>query len=52
MVPRTLGQQLAPKKVHDVGTSVSTLHGRDATWPSLARWTKDEPQEFLIITFK
>lgn len=27
-----------------VGASVSTLRGRDATRPSLARWIKDAPE--------
>lgn len=27
-----------------MGTSVTTLHGQDATQPSLALWTKDAPE--------
>lgn len=38
---RTPGQQLTPEESLPVGTSVSALHGHDATWPSLALWTKD-----------
>lgn len=52
VVPRTLGQQLAPKSPWPWALLFLPSMVVAATWPSLACWTKDEPQEFLIITFK